>query len=280
MGIRYIFMLLDAKGGYEMWTRVDIKNYAKDFLKKHYWKAFLVCLIFTILTGDHFNSDSNNNNYRDYNNPYIEETILDNRLIPVETTYDGLNFFLDMFGWFPIAFIGMGMFTMMIIIWIVIALFLNPLLSVGKNRFFLNGFKGDVDIKYLFSTFNSEEFWGIFKCMFITGLYNFLWFLLLIIPGIVKSYEYYFVPYILTKEPSLTATEAIQRSRELTDGEKWNMFVLDLSFIGWYILGGLFFGIGGIFVNPYKEATYARLYNLLSGNDSDFDEEYILDTIE
>ncbi len=53
----------------------------------------------------------------------------------------------------------------------------------------------------------------------------------------------------------------------MTDGHKMDMFILDLSFIGWYILGSLFFGIGGIFVNPYKEATMARLYNILSGND-------------
>lgn len=264
-----------------MWTREDIKHYAKDFLKKHYWKAFLVCLIFTILTGDHFNTNANsNNNYNQYNNQYIEDTILDNGLIPVETTYDGLNFFLKSVGFFPLAFLGMGLFVMMTIAWIVIVLILNPLLSVGKNRFFLNGFDGDVDIKYLFSTFNKDEFWGIFKCMFVTGLYNFLWFLLLIIPGIVKSYEYYFVPYILTKEPSLTAAEAIERSRVMTNGEKLNMFILDLSFIGWYLLGGLFFGIGGLFVNPYKEATFARLYNVLSGNDSDIEEEYIMDTFE
>lgn len=140
-------------------------------------------------------------------------------------------------------------------------------MKVGKNRFFLNGFKGDVDIKYLVSTFNSVEFWDIFKCMFITGFFNFLWYLLLIVPGIIKSYEYRMVPYLLTKESNLTASEAILRSREMTYGEKWNMFVLDLSFIGWYILGVIFFGIGGIFVHPYHEASFAKLYNILSGND-------------
>ena len=53
----------------------------------------------------------------------------------------------------------------------------------------------------------------------------------------------------------------------MTDGHKWNMFVLDLSFIGWHILGALFFGIGGIFVIPYEEASFARLYNIISGSD-------------
>lgn len=53
----------------------------------------------------------------------------------------------------------------------------------------------------------------------------------------------------------------------MTRGHKWEMFVLDLSFMGWYLLGGLLFGIGVFFVDPYNEATYARLYNVLSGND-------------
>ena len=54
----------------------------------------------------------------------------------------------------------------------------------------------------------------------------------------------------------------------MTYGHKWDMFLLDLSFLGWYLLGLLFFGIGSIFVYPYEEATYAKLYNILSGNDS------------
>jgi uncharacterized membrane protein len=254
-----------------MWTRAELKTYAKDFLKKHYWKAFLVCLIFTILTGNHFEGNANPRYEFRYNTDnFIEERIEDGRIISLETGYDALNFFLEKIGLFPLAFIGAGIFFTMILIWIVITLFLNPLLSVGKNRFFLNGFNGDTDIKYLFSTFNKYEFWGIFKCMFITGLYTLLWSLLLIIPGIIKSYEYRFVPYLLTKDPNLTAREAIEMSRQLTDDQKWNMFVLDLSFIGWYLLGLIFFGIGGIFVNPYKEATFARLFNVLSGNDGDF----------
>lgn len=260
-----------------MWSREGIKTNAKGFLKKHYWQAFIVCLIFTVLTGDHFQGELNrrNNDYRYNENIAIEERFEDIK-IPLETGYDGLNFFLDKVGLFPLAYLGMSVFIFMTVLWIIIALFLNPLLSVGKNRFFLNGFKDDVDIKYLFSTFNKEEFWGVFKCMFITGLYNFLWFLVFIIPGIVKAYEYRFVPYLLTKDPNLTASEAIARSREMTDNEKWNMFVLDLSFIGWNLLGALFFGIGGIFVTPYYEATYAKLYNVLSGND-DLEDHIILE---
>ena len=55
-------------------------------------------------------------------------------------------------------------------------------------------------------------------------------------------------------------------SKDMTDGHKMDMFVLDLSFIGWYLLGFMILGLGGLFVDPYVETTYARLFNVLSGN--------------
>ncbi|WFA08763.1 DUF975 family protein [Tissierella sp. Yu-01] len=263
-----------------MWTRAEIKTYAKEFLKKHYWKAFIVCLIFTIITGNHFNRDEDFRVEYNYNIDLNEiDGLEDGRRIPLETAYDGLNFFLGKIGKLPLAFIGTSIFLFAILAFIVIQIFIFPLLEVGKNRFFLKAFEDDVDIKYLFSAFNKDEYWGIVSCMFVTGLYQFFWSLLLIIPGIVKAYEYKFVPYILTKEPHLTAKEAIEKSRFITEDEKWNMFVLDLSFLGWQLLGMLFFGVGGVFVNPYIEATYARLYNVLNGEDDNMDEEsdYILE---
>ena len=79
------------------------------------------------------------------------------------------------------------------------------------------------------------------------------------------------VPYIISENPNLSPSEAISMSRSMTHGHKMNIFILDISFFLWDLLGIIFFGIGGIFVNPYKEATSARLYNILSGNDVDGD---------
>lgn len=252
-----------------MWTRESVKTYAKDFLRKHYWKAFIVCLIVTIITGNHTKSRNNNQDNNYYHNPRItiEESIDERNVIPIETSYDGLNLVLRRLGLLPLAYMGWGLFFIIVGLSIFLSITIGSLLEVGKNRFFLKGFKGDASITYLFSTFRKNEFWGIFKCMFIKGFYIFLWSLLLIIPGIIKFYEYRFVSYILTDEPNIEAKEAIQRSIWMTNDEKWNMFVLDLSFIGWYLLGLLFFGIGGIFVHPYHEASFAKLYNVLSGND-------------
>ena len=108
--------------------------------------------------------------------------------------------------------------------------------------------------------FKKGNYWGIVKSMFLRGLFTFLWSLLLIIPGIIKSYAYRMVPYIMADNPQMEATDAITLSRKMMDGEKWKAFVLDLSFIGWYLLGMLACGIGMLFVNPYYFSTAAQLY--------------------
>ena len=96
--------------------------------------------------------------------------------------------------------------------------------------------------------------------MLLRSIQLFLWFLLLVIPGIVKSYEYRMVPYILAENPRIGAKEAIQLSRRMTDGSKFSMFVLDLSFLGWILLGLLACFVGVLFVQPYVDMTMAELY--------------------
>ena len=99
--------------------------------------------------------------------------------------------------------------------------------------------------------------------MFLRGLYTFLWTLLLLIPGIIKSYAYRMVPYILADNPKMGADNAITLSRKMMDGNKFELFVLELSFLGWYLLGLLALGVGILFVNPYYNATEAQLYLVL-----------------
>lgn len=99
--------------------------------------------------------------------------------------------------------------------------------------------------------------------MLVSKVYIFLWSLLLIIPGIIKAYAYRMVPYILADNPNIGVNEAITLSNEMTRGHKFDMFVLDLSFIGWYILGSIALGIGVLFVMPYENATNAELYLVL-----------------
>ena len=96
------------------------------------------------------------------------------------------------------------------------------------------------------------------------GLYSFLWSLLLVIPGIYASYGYAMTSYILAENPDLTAREAISRSKQLMDGHRLDLFILQLSFIGWAILSALTLGIGSLWLNPYTEAATAAFYRNLT----------------
>lgn len=92
-------------------------------------------------------------------------------------------------------------------------------------------------------------------------LFTFLWSLLFVIPGIVKAYSYALTPYILAKYPEVQAKEALKHSMKIMDGKKAELFVLQLSFIGWALLSGITFGILGIFfVVPYMSITETLWY--------------------
>lgn len=247
------------------WNRGYLKEYAKEFLREHYLKAFVVCLIVVLLTGG---VGSASNRSRRSKSPFNEKYIISRDFNDSFYKNDSSIFkSITRIIRAPFVLIGGGAIALTLFIFSLLYITLGYALEVGKSRFFLDGFKGDASINRLFSTFNSTEYFSIVKTQFLRKLYEFLWTLLLVIPGIIKSYEYRLVPYILAEEPNLPSNEVISKSRDLTYGHKMDIFVLDLSFIGWVLLGGLLCGIGIIFVNPYIAATEARLYNVLAGND-------------
>jgi uncharacterized membrane protein len=95
------------------------------------------------------------------------------------------------------------------------------------------------------------------------GIFTFLWSLLFCIPGIVKGYSYAMTYYILNDRPELSATDAITESRRLMNGHKMQAFLLDLSFLGWLILGYLACCVGVFFVIPYMESARANFYTAI-----------------
>ncbi len=134
--------------------------------------------------------------------------------------------------------------------------------QLGYARFLLNQHdRQPIQFSDLFSQF--DRFGQGFAQSFLRGLYVFLWSLLFIIPGIVKTYAYAMTPYIMADHPELTANEAITRSRELMDGHKGELFTLHLTFIGWSILAALSLNIGNLWLNPYRNAAEAAFYREL-----------------
>lgn len=136
---------------------------------------------------------------------------------------------------------------------------LSGVIELGFSQFLLNLYDGkECSVKVLFSKFN--EFGRGFLQSLLRGIYTLLWTLLLIIPGIVKSYSYAMTPFIMAEDPNIKPNDAITMSRKLMDGHKLDLFILDLSFIGWHLLCILTLGIGEIFLAPYINAAHAAFY--------------------
>lgn len=117
--------------------------------------------------------------------------------------------------------------------------------------------RGEVKpISYLVGEFNGR----VFTTMLLQYIYTFLWTLLLIIPGIIKSYSYAMTPFLMKDNEELSNNAAIEESMRMMQGHKMDLFILDLTFIGWYILGILSLGIGLLWVIPYHYTARAAFY--------------------
>ncbi|MBR2100952.1 MAG: DUF975 family protein [Eubacterium sp.] len=145
-----------------------------------------------------------------------------------------------------------------------LGIFLAPL-AITLAGVFYSLIKGknmswNEEFSYVFSKTFDKNYWNKFLLNLLTGIFTVLWSLLFIIPGIVYYYKIYFVNFIMAEKPELSWKEAVNISKKMTDGHKGELFVLDLSFIGWDILTGLTLGLVGIYVLPYQYTTKALYY--------------------
>lgn len=140
----------------------------------------------------------------------------------------------------------------------VFSLLLLPLVW-GHFIFFLRLIRDEnLDYGHLFDGFN--QYFRIFLAELLRGIYILLWALLLIIPGIIKEYSYAMTEFILKDNPEMSGEEAICESMRLMQGHKMQLFLLDLSMIGWLILSILTLGIGLLFLMPYNYTAHAHFY--------------------
>ena len=149
------------------------------------------------------------------------------------------------------------------------ACFLAYPIGIGESRYFLNARENPDKFSDLFFGFKKNYLKNVWTG-FTYNLYTTLWTLLFIIPGYVKMYQYRMIPYILAENPEISRKDAYKMSKAMTKGYKGELFVLDLSFIGWYLLvvlaAVLTCGIGAIsaiFLAPYVSATNAEAYTFL-----------------
>ena len=150
------------------------------------------------------------------------------------------------------------------IVLVLIKTFFLEVIEIGKNRYFLEQRRYlDTNVDKLLYTYKKKKTLKISIILFLKNFYLFLWNFT-IIGGIIKYYEYSMIPYILAENPNISSKDAFKLSKELTKGDKFKIFKIDLSLIGWKILGILTFNIGNIFfTNVYKETLFCELYTYL-----------------
>ena len=234
-----------------MWTRGDLKTRAKESLKKTYWTALLMTFLFSLISGRGsytFNMPQNFTNL--FASPGSSQDMfhlgrLDSRIVAAIMI---------------VIVVAAVVFVIGLAIAAVMYYFLIGPFHVGVSRFFIMNAAYDCKISHFGYVFNKQWYKNVCKGMFMMTVRVWLWHLLFIIPGIIKTYEYFFVPYILAENPEMHYEQALALSRQMTDGQKWSIFVLQLSFIGWNLLGFLCCCIGVHFVVPYVQATNAELY--------------------
>lgn len=145
---------------------------------------------------------------------------------------------------------------------LITSIIVTPAFTLSLIRVYLNVVKGGTPVAGdAFCGF--DDFWSAFKVTFLVGMFTFLWSLLFVIPGIIKSFSYSMSTYILAENKGKPALECINESKQMTEGHKMDLFVLGLSFIGWVFLCAITLGIASIWVVPYMQATYANAYNSL-----------------
>ena len=162
--------------------------------------------------------------------------------------------------------LGVGLILISIIALIYIILIADPLRVAGRKYFILARKEENTKMGVMKEIFKKGNWKNVTYIMFFKNLYNLLWFLT-IIGGVIKFYEYRMIPFILADNPKVSKKEAFELSRKMMKGNKWKTFVIDISFILWYILSIFTFGLLNIlYVNIYKASTETELYNTLKDN--------------
>ena len=220
-----------------MWNRAELKMRGNMAFKKNYVSAVVVALLMGI-----FGTVSGESSAR--------------RVSENSDIYSGNLFNVGM-----ITGLLAGIATVVILIVLVAKVFVGNLLKMGGYRFFILNQTAQPGIGTLLDGFRSGHYVTIVLTMFLRDLFTALWSLLLVVPGIVKHYEYLMVPYIIAENPAMDYKEAFQISKQMMDGEKMEAFIMDLSFLGWYLLSAVTCGLLAIFyVNPYVQASFAEMY--------------------
>lgn len=225
-----------------MWTRMDLKMRGREAFRRNYWSCVIVAFLMALFTAATYKYNiTENSDSVSYSRQYSYSSVFD---------IAGL-----------VGMIFTAFAALLAVIMAVVRVVVGYALIVGGSRFFIVNQTENASAGTIGYGFTCGSYGNIILTMFLRDLFTALWSLLFIVPGIIKSYEYRMIPYILAENPGMNYKEAFQISKQMMYGQKMDVFVLDLSFIGWRILESITFGVVGLFyVEPYYQATFAELY--------------------
>ncbi len=207
------------------------RDQARDALRGNWFLAVLVCFLAGLFGAGNSGSVS-----IDMDNLEMVQEYLTPEMVKILTVLIRVLLFVSLFQFFLSGPIHLGYCTFLLNICDYQKASLGDLFSQMGN--FLKGF----------------------LLPLLTGIFVFLWSLLFIFPGVMKAYSYAMAPYILAENPDMSPLEAIRQSKEMMQGNRFRLFTLQLSFIGWELLALLTCGIGSLFVNPYRDVAMANFY--------------------
>lgn len=251
-----------------MWSRAELKTSAKQILQKNYWGAVVVALVLSVAlggigAGGVFGGGNFSNTRTATDSNVISDGLGNNYGSNTVDIYNNIaqkitNVIYNLSDTAIILILALGL--VILIASIVISSFVLAPLEVGCRRWLLKNRTNNPPYGEMAGGFR-EGYLNIVKIMFCRNLFIALWSLLLFIPGIVKSYQYRMIPYLLAENPNMNMHEAFSRSKNMMYANKMNAFVLDLSFIGWQFLVLFSCGLLSIFfVSPYIHLTNTELY--------------------
>ncbi len=239
-----------------MWTRALLKQNAKTAFKRNYWGCVAVCTLVLLLSGAFFTGTGFSGGAS------VEQQNMNYDPAAVQAEVEKmLTMFQELWNQYWMLII-LALLVASIMAIGVSVVFYN-VLQIGMNRYFLENREHKTSIGQLFYGFTNGKYGSNVWVMFLRTFYTWAWSLLFYIPGIIKSYSYMLVPYILAENPNLDSKRVIELSRKMMYGHKWEAFVLQWSFIGWMI-ASMFTPMGLLsilYVNPYMQATYAEFYS-------------------
>lgn len=295
-----------------MWTRKELKETGKKAFKKNYWKCVGAGFVLALAVGGMSSiSGVSRSDYEDLNETI--EVLTDGEslvgevndgdeegfVVSIENQLDTLDSDLtdaveaasnfesldaEIAPEDKAAFWGAFAVAVTIIVFVIVAIslaiqvFVAEPFHIGCLNFFYKNLSEDPEFKEVLSGF-SEGYVNRAKTMFFVRIKIALWTLLFIIPGFIKKYEYRMIPYLMAVNPKMSTKEAFAKSKEMMNGQKWDAFIYDLSFIGWHILSTITCGLAGVFyVAPYKYQSDAALFEALydgSVSEDDNFESYV-----